>query len=70
MQQEREFRDAFHRRPIDTFRERQPTGNENDFYRFLMDYYMNPPATERRRTARTVQEIMDDRDSYKDPSKH
>ena len=51
-------------RPIDVYRERQPTGNENDFYRFLMNYYMNPPATERRRTARTVQEIMDDVNSY------
>ena len=53
-----------YKRPIDVYRERQPTGNENNFHRFLMDYYMNPPATERRRTARTVQEIMDDRDSY------
>ena len=56
-----------YKRPIDAFRERQPTGNENasnDFHRFLMDYYMNPPATEQRSIG--VQEIMNDRDSYYD----
>ena len=63
---QKEFRDSFqpYKRPIDVYRERQPTGNENDYHRFLMNYYMNPPATEQRRTARTVQEIMDDINSY------
>ena len=73
---QKEFRDSFqppsrgepgYKRPIDVYRERfQPQGkiHPHVFQRFLMDYYMNPPATERRRTARTVQEIMDDRDSY------
>ena len=63
---QKEFRDSFqpYKRPIDVYQERQPTGNENNFYRFLMDYYMNPQATERQRTARTVQEIMDDMNSY------
>ena len=55
-------KDAFQRRPIDIFRERQPMGNREDYIRFLTSYYMNPPATEQRRIG--VQEIMDDRDSY------
>lgn len=61
---QKEFRDSFqpYKRPIDIFRESAPMGNREAFHQFLMDYYMNPPATEQRRIG--VQEIMDDRDSY------